>query len=484
MGGRNVLVFMSDEHARGALGCYGHPLVKTPNLDRLAGQGMRFDRAYTPSPVCVPARAAFATGRHVFDTRCWSNAQPYHGQLQGWGHRLIEAGHEVVSIGKLHYRDRADPNGFSREILPLHVRGGQGFIQGLLRRDYHVFADTAHFVEEIGPGGDPYTTFDEAVCSAAVRWLEDAGSARRDKPWVLFVSFVRPHYPLTCPKDFYDLYPPEAVGAPRFAGREKEFAHPVLSAFRTYYDYDDHFDPQTRQIARASYYGLCSFVDDLVGKVLAALEESGQSGETSVLYTSDHGEMNGDHGLWTKMVMYEEAVGIPMILSGAGAPAGSCATNVSLIDVHQTILEAAGVPLGAADEALPGRSLYDIAAGAEAERDAFSEYHDGGAITGFFMLRHDRWKYIYYPNFAPQLFDMEVDPLEENDLGASLEHAEVRARCHARMAAIGDPEGLNERAFADQAERIAELGGVEAIRDTPAFDFTPVDEVIAEAGLA
>ena len=243
-----------------------------------------------------------------------------------------------------------------------------------------------------------------------------------------------------------------------------------------YYDYDDHFDDHTRLVGRASYYGLCSFVDDLVGKVLGALEEAGRAGDATILYTSDHGELIGEHGLWTKMTMYEESAAIPLILAGAGVPRGLSATPVSLVDVHPTVLEAAGLPLTAADRALPGRSLLEVARRPDAERAVFSEYHDAGAITGFLMLRHGRWKYICYPGFAPQLFDLEADPGEIHDLGLSAAHANVRAACHETMCTqLGDPDEINARAFADQAERIAELGGVEAICNTQAFDFTPVE---------
>ena len=473
MPARNVLIVMADEHARGALGCYGHPLVQTPALDRLAATGTRFTRAYTPSPVCVPARAAFASGRQVFQTRCWSNAQPFHGQIPGWGQRLIADKHDVVSIGKLHYRSAADDNGFSDEIMPLHVRDGVGFTHGLLRRQHHQF-ETAHFADNIGPGDDAYTDYDRRVAAEAVKWLNKETAAARAKPWVLFVSFLRPHYPLTCPKEFYDLYPLERVTLPRFAGAATEYANPVLAAFRSYFDYDDHFDDHGRRVARASYYGLCSFVDDLVGQILSALEASACAHDTAVLYTSDHGELIGEHGLWTKMAMYEEAVAIPLILSGAAAPRGVSATPVSLIDGQNTILEAAGVGLSEAERALPGRSLYDIAEAPDTERAVFSEYHDGGAITGFFMLRSGRWKYIHYPGFAPQLFDLDADPCEQTDLGLSAAHATVRARCLAEMCRIGDPEQINTQAFADQARRIEELGGADAILAREAFDFTPV----------
>lgn len=481
MGSRNLLIVMADEHAREGLGCYGHPAIQTPNLDKLAARGTRFTRAYTPSPVCVPARAAFATGRYVSQTRCWSNAQPYHGQIPSWGHRLIDAGHEVVSVGKLHYRSTADDNGFFREIVPLHCRNGVGWVQGLLRRQHHVF-DTAHFAEEIGPGEDPYSEYDRNVCAKAVDWLREDGAAKRDKPWMLFVSFLRPHYPLTCPREYYDLYPLDRIEPPRFDGRAIEYANPVMAAFRAYYDYDDHFDARSRTVARASYYGLCSFVDALVGELLAALEQSGRADDTTVLYTSDHGELIGAHGLWTKMTMHEESAGIPLIMAGAGVPSGVCDTPASLIDIYPTVLEAASLTPSAEDKALPGRSLFALARKPNPERPIFSEFHDGGAITGFFMLRLGRWKYIHYPGFAPQLFDLDSDPQERHDLGLSDRHADVRGHCLREMQeALGDPEAINAQAFADQARRIEELGGIEAIRAMETFDFTPVEHQ-AKAG--
>jgi len=466
---------MADEHARGALGCYGHDLVQTPALDRLAAAGTRFTQAYTPNPICVPARASFATGRYSFQNRCWSNAQPYSGQIPSWGHRLIDDGHEVVSIGKLHYRSHEDSNGFSHEIMPLHVRDGIGSIHCLLRRQSHVFG-TESFAQEIGPGEDSYTDYDRRVCAETVNWLKEEATSKRDKPWVLFVSFVRPHYPLICPKEFYDLYPLESVALPRFEGLDKEFTNPALAALRSYFNYDDHFDDHARLVARASYYGLCSFVDGLIANILGALESSGQDRDTAVIYTSDHGELLGDHGLWTKMTMHEGSVGIPMIVSGAGAPVGVSNTPVSLIDIYQTILEAAGAELHEEDITLPGCSLYEIAKAQDnADRVVFSEYHDGGAISGFFMVRCGRWKYIYFPGFAAQLFDLKTDPFEQNDLGNSTAHAEIISDCHRKMTEIADPDVINDLAFADQAKRIEELGGVEAILATEDFDFTPIE---------
>jgi choline-sulfatase len=198
----NLLIILSDEHQREALGCYGHPLVQTPNLDRLAARGTRFTNAYTPSPICVPARASLATGRHVHQIGCWSSAEPYHGQVPSWGHRLIEAGHRVVSIGKLHYRATEDSNGFDEEILPLHVVDGVGWPRGLLRKDPPPFESARDLAAEIGPGETSYTDYDRRIAAAAVEWIKANGRPAGDRPWVLLVSFVSPHFPLVAPPDF------------------------------------------------------------------------------------------------------------------------------------------------------------------------------------------------------------------------------------------------------------------------------------------
>jgi len=476
--GRNFLVIMMDELARDGMGCYGGAGI-TPHMDKLAASGTRFSNAYTPSPICVPARAAFQSGRYVFQNRCWTNAQPYFGEPEGWAHRLKAEGHETVSIGKLHYRSSDDDNGYMREIEPLHVSGGIGWVHGLLRREDATCFDTSGFVKGAFPGNDSYSDYDRRVRDASVKWLTDAGTADREKPWAAFVSFLRPHYPLTCPKEYLDLYDPDTLPPIRFEGAEKEYRHPVIQANRSYNDYDDHFeDDFQRNLARACYFGLCSFVDDLVGDVLKALEDSGQAENTIVVLTADHGDMNGHKGLWTKMVMYEDSAGIPLILSGPGVAAGAvCNTQASLIDVHRTALDACGVAPSAQDQAIHSKSLMDLAAAPDDEtRAVFSEFHDGGSITGYMMLREGRWKYIHYPGFPPQLFDLENDPFETEDLGLTAAHADIRRHLLSRMKfEFTDPDEINRMCFADQAARIEELGGIEGIYARGNYDFTPVE---------
>jgi choline-sulfatase len=472
MSNLNVLFLFSDEHRRDALGCYGHPLLKTPNLDVLASRGTRFSNAYTSSPICVPARASMAAGEYVYTTRCWSNAQAYQGEPQSWGHRLQSQGHRVDSIGKLHYRAKEFDNGFDNEILPLYIQNGLGWIKGLLRNHESVL-DCSGYAQDIGPGENSYTDYDLGVTREACDWLGNRQNTGGEKPWALFVSWLRPHYPLTCPAEFYDLYPLDGLDKARFTSPEQMPRHPVLKTIAHNFNYDKYFTEQTRQIARASYYGLCSFLDHQVGRVMAALEASGQAQNTLIIYTSDHGDHNGDRGLWTKMTLYDESAAVPMILAGPGIPENKVvATLASLVDIYPTILGAVGADDD--NKQRPGIALQSLANQGDFDRPILSEYHDGGSPTGMFMLRNQRWKYNYYPGYTPELFDMQEDPDELTDLATSEAHADTLLDCHRQILTLVDPEAANTLAFADQAAKIEELGGIEAVLNADEFDFTPV----------
>jgi choline-sulfatase len=471
----NTLLIMSDEHSREILGCYGNRLVRTPHLDRLARRGTRFTNAYANSPVCVSTRASIATGRYVHQTRCWDGAHPYDGSIPGWGHHLIDAGHQVVSVGKLHYRSTQDANGFKEEIMPLHVLGGIGDLLCLSRRDPLRYAACAEYARDIGPGESPYTEYDRKITAAACDWLRREPARHADNPWVLFVSFVSPHYPLIAPPAFYKLYDGVPMPAPRRYEQAERPRHPVIDAMARLLNYDDYFDPQRVGIALASYYGLCSFLDDNIGQVLSALQESGVADSTRVIYSTDHGDCLGNRGLWGKSVMYEESVAIPLLMQGAGIPeARSHATAVSHVDLYQTIIEAAGERLTPEEAMLPGRSLLGMVNGAVHERAVLSEYHDAGSVTAMFMVRVDRWKYVHYVGHQPQLFDLETDPREDRDLGTHADYEDVRHACEAKLRQLLNPEAVNKQAFSDQEALMAKYGGREAIKQRGDFGYSPV----------
>ncbi len=471
----NLLFILSDEHQRDVTGCYGNPVAVTPHIDRLAANGVRFTNAYTTCPICVPARGSLATGRWVFQCKAWDNAAPYHGEIPSWHHRLRDAGHRVVSIGKLHFRATADDNGFSEEILPLHVLDGIGDLIGMLREPPPVRGSMPALAASAGPGACHYNDYDRDITAAACRWLAEAGRRRPERPWALFVSLVRPHFPLTPPPEFFALYHPDRMPMPRLYGGGGEPLHPVVKALRGVMSYDDHFaDAAAVRRAIAAYYGLVSFLDDNIGRILGALAEAGLAASTRVIYTTDHGDNLGNRGLWGKSVMYEESTAIPLVMAGPGVAAGKAVdTPVSLVDVYRTALEAVGCPVPAEDAGLPSQSLWRIAAGARPERTVLAEYHAAGSITGSFMIRHGRWKYIHHVGYRPELFDLEADPGETRDLAERPDMAGVAAECAAVLRRICDPDAVSAEAFADQRRRIAAHGGADAIKRRGDYSYTP-----------
>ncbi len=469
----NLLVILDDEHQRGILGCYGDPLAQTPNLDRLAARGSTFLNAYTPSPICVPARASLHTGRHVHQIGAWDSAQPYRGEIRSWAHRLRDAGHEVLSVGKLHFRSVQDDNGFTREIEPLHVKGGLGWVRALLREDPPLSTDCYDYAEEVGGGETSYTAYDRRIAAAAAAALRARRGQRQ--PFAMFVSFVSPHFPLIAPEDFYRQFADRPLPPPDLY-RTQGPRHPVIERLVAALPYDERFTPALVARARAAYYALVAFVDAQIGEVLRGLEESGAAETTTVVFSSDHGDSLGNHSLWAKSTMYEHSAGVPLILAGPGVPAGRrVATPASLIDVYPTVLQAAGLAPDDEEQALPGRSLIELAqAPDDPLRPGFSEYHDGGSITGFFLLRLGRWKYVHYVGYPPELFDLESDPQEARDLGQDADFARERAACEAALRRIVDPEAANAAAFRDQAVMIERLGGEAAVRATADFGYTPL----------
>lgn len=471
----NFLIIMSDEHQARAMGCAGHPFVKTPNLDKLAARGMRFTDAYTPSPICVPARASFATGRYPHQNRLWDNAMPYVGNPKGWGHALQDKGVPVESIGKLHYRDASDPAGFDAQHIPMQVVNGVGMVWASIRKEDERIPPPGNgrmLGEFIGPGTSKYTEYDASVTRRTTQWLKERAASGGDRPWCLYVGLVAPHFPLVVPQEFFDLYPPDRLPDVKLHPNTGYERHPWVEKQNAPMDSESQFkSPEERLQAIAAYYGLCSWMDHNVGQILSALEDAGTAEDTTIVYTSDHGDNVGARGLWGKSNFYQESVQIPMIMAGPDIPKGTCDTPVSLLDLSKTIARHFGADIDAADGT---RCLKDIAAQpAQKDRPILSEYHAVGAVSGGFMLRKGRWKLNYYVGFPSELFDLEADPEELSDLAGDAAHVATLAEMEAALREICDPEAVDALAFADQAAMIQRYGGREAAVKLGAPGATP-----------
>ena len=463
---RNFLFILSDEHDPRYMGCSGASWMHTPHLDALARSGTRFPNAYTPSPICVPARAGLATGHWTHTHGYWDNAIAYEGRWSSWHHRLAQGGVRVESIGKLHFRGKDDPTGFQAQHEPLHILDGIGLVWGSVRDPLPATRGRSPIFDELGAGESSYNRFDARVTDLACDWLKQRGQEQGGddpQPWALFVGLVAPHMPLVVPQAWLDLYPADRI--PDFkrlpAGARR---HPWIERLKQHWDHDAMLrDDAQRQLARACYFGLVSFMDSQVGSLLATLEAQGLRDSTTIVYTSDHGDNLGARGLWNKSTLYRESTSIPMIVAGPGIPTGAVReTHANLVDIYPTALDACGLERLPEERDLPGASLLDLARQDDDRvRLGFSEYHAVGSESSAFMLAREGYKYHHYVGHEPELFHLDSDPEELHDLAADPRHQPVRQAFEAALRALLDPLEVDRRAKRDQNNLIARFGGRE-----------------------
>lgn len=474
---KNLIVFLTDNHARSMLGAAGHAIIQTPNLDRLAGDGVRFENAYCVSPLCCPSRAALATGRYPHDTGYWDNSLAYDGRIATWQRRVRDQGHQVTAIGKLHYRSGDVDNGFSEEIVPLHIVDGKGALIALLRATPEgVPPRQGHrkIYEQSGIGLADYQIYDRQITEHAVAWLEQHGRAH-DKPWVLLVSYASPHPPFSVPERFWNMYPLDQVPMPVQWRKADQPQHPAVQYLSWMNSFADEFEEDFIRRVVAGYCGLISVVDEHVGTVLAQAENLGLMRDTRVIYTSDHGEAAGHHGIMGKANHYEHALGVPLLIAGAGVPAGKVVGQISShVDLFATIVEAVGAELVEEDASLPGQSLWPAIGGAGTMRSAFAEYHAMGARNAGFALRQGRYKLIYHVGMPRQLFDLAADPMEERDLMLDQPHHPTADELEAQLRRIVDPEAVDRRAKADQLAHAGAFGGIAEVAKAGVFSASPI----------
>ena len=472
----NQIIIIADEHARSALGCYGHPIVRTPNLDALAQRGTRFTDTYCNSPICVPSRASFATGRPVFELGNWDNASPYTGTVPSWAHKLRDAGQEVVSIGKLHYRNELDDTGFSHQINPMHLYEGIGDLRSLLRDPLPPPRKQSKNATLLGPGSSTYISYDLEITDATVKWLHEAGLNRGRAPWTLFVSLVCPHPPYIAPPEFFANYDPALMPLQKGNRSGDPAPHPWIAAMRGACNDDDFFTPESRRLAIANYYGMCTFNDRNVGRILEALAAAGLDTSTRIIYTSDHGETLGTWGIWGKMTCYDESATVPLIVAGPDVAAGHVVhTPTSLLDLYPTLLDGAGLNVPASAGALRGASLYELLQRPDdLSRPVFCEYHAHSSPSAALMLRRGRYKLIHYHGYTPELFDLFSDPDEIRNLSADPAYSGLVDELSSELHRIVDPAALDQRVKFEQAKKIIESGGREAILARGIYQGSPV----------
>jgi choline-sulfatase len=448
---KNLLFIFSDQHAQRVARCYGDAIAETPHLDRLAREGVTFDNAYCPSPLCVPSRMSALTGRWPHRQECWTGRDMLRSDIPAWTHGLGAAGYRPTLVGRLDAVGPDQLHGYADRLVGEHSPNWPGIdwepqmgvLAGANEPDPRSLRKT-------GAGMSIYQLKDCDATDAAVGWIRNNARerAQADGGFCLTVGYMLPHPPYVADADAYRRYVGR-VPPPRLRPSEPE--HPYLAWWRRHRGIDvvtaDRVDS-----ARAAYWALVHRLDEMVGSVIDALEAIGLLDETLVVYSSDHGDHLGERGLWWKHTFYDESAKVPLIMRFPDVlPAGERRRQVvNLTDLSQTFLEAMGAP------PLPGadaRSLWTIARDGSAPWDdtTFCEYctdpipeWNGRAVQQR-MIRSERWKLVDYDSEPVQLFDLESDPFEEHDLATDADHAEIRAKLLARLYAGWDAADIAAR---------------------------------------
>ena len=500
----NVLFIIADQLTPFVVGAYGNPAVKTPNLDRLAASGVRFDAAYTPSPLCAPARAAMMTGRHASRIGAFDNSSLLPADQPTFAHYLTNAGYECVASGKMHFIGPDQLHGFNRRLTTNIYPADFSWTRSRAWEDKPV-----SFPDRLGPAyvagnrnnehgmgarrWNWHLEYDERTHAQALEFLRrhrlddwyrgtpasqaNGGAGRR--PFFLTVSYHHPHQPFQVPKRYWDMYedveiplPETPEGMERFWSKLDSWLH-----YSHGLNARNVTDPENLKLMHRCYYGLVTYIDTLVGELMGELEDQGLAESTLVVFTSDHGEMLGARGMIQKRCFYERSARVPLIFRFPdGRGAGPVVRKpVSLIDLLPTFAALAKYPASAL-YAHDGISLLPVIGGKTIQdRTVFSEQHADGVYAPCFMARRGQYKYIYIHGHAPQLFDLESDPEEWTNIAGRAEVANVEAKLRGDLLQAFNPDQIDREVRAS-AERRLIIDPAMKINET-SWDHEPREDV-------
>jgi choline-sulfatase len=450
----NILIIMVDQLTGTLFQDGPADFLHAPNLRRLADHSLRFANAYTASPLCAPARAAFMAGCLPRRTKVYDNASEFAADIPTYAHHLRRAGYYTALSGKMHFVGPDQMHGFEErlttDIYPADFGWTPDYRKPGERIDwwYHNMGSvTGAGVAEI----TNQLEYDDDVAHHSVQKIYDLSRGLDARPWCLTASFTHPHDPFVARRKYWDLYndapeiePPEALPYKEMDPHSQRLM--------------DACDWRGMEVtaanirrARQGYFANISYVDDKIGEIFAALEATRQ--EAIVVFTSDHGEMLGRHGLWFKMSFLEGSARIPLMISAPNLDPQTIETPVSLIDICPTLCDLAGIE---PDQYLPftdGISLLPLATGTPRDEPVAMEYAAEGTVTPMIALRMGAWKYIHCPADPDQLFDLANDPDEAENLATDPRAAEVLAHFQTLTEDRWDLPAYDAEVRASQARR-------------------------------
>ena len=458
----NVLILMSDQHKRSCMGAYGDAVAHTPNLDALAARSVRFTDAYCTNPVCTPSRASLLTGLYTHNHGSLNNSTPLAPEHKTIAHHFARAGYFTGLVGKMHFVD-AQTHGFEYRVdfndwwqylgpktkLYADELGRPNSGSGLPQIDdlWRDFGDPWKGTRELDGRAGPVAVggvsqiperdhFDNFVARESVRFLKNYGA--REQPFLLFCSFLKPHDPFMPAARFASMFRASDMKLPRTWGKvdlakaPREIRQSIENNTPT---------PELRSAEEARrriafYYANLAQMDDCAGTVLRALGDLGLDRNTLIVYTSDHGEMLGEHGLWQKFEFYEGSCGVPLLIhTPGGSAARACRVPVSQVSLLPTLGELCGVPVGAP---LDGTSFAAQVRQPEtrtAPGPIFAEYNLGNPQEKY-MIRDGDFKLTYWTHDISELYNLRDDPEEMTNLANRPEHRMKIAELTRKVLAL------------------------------------------------
>ncbi|MDE0079685.1 MAG: sulfatase-like hydrolase/transferase [Caldilineaceae bacterium] len=434
----NILFLFSDEHSYRCLslldGTTGEP-VNTPTLDSLAENGAFFSSAYCQSPLCTPSRICLLTGRSPMTSGGWANGSYLRPEIPTMPSVFGEAGYTTCLVGKMHLGGTNQMAGFAHRPYG-DLTGGTGHQRDPLSMSEGGF-DMRSRTADAGMTEIPESALQEQVIvRETVSFLREQSAAEPDRPWCLCASFSRPHFPLTAPGRFLNRYWPEGVSPPKVGRTGDSAFHPMTVGMAKGFRTEEVTEPEMMK-ARAAYFACVDYLDEILGDLLHLMERDGLLENTVIVYTSDHGEMAGEHGMWWKNSWHEAAARVPLIIQTPAQRRGDSSgarldTPVSLADLFPTLCGLADIE---APEGLEGRDLSEaVTTGAEIPAEPVfvdNPLPRWGEGSEHRVVRMGQHKFVRFRGMRPHLlFDLEADPLEQRNLlesGTETEHAVGRS---------------------------------------------------------
>ena len=455
---QNILVVMADQLSALALGCYHNADVKSPHIDRLAEEGVLFDSAYSSSPLCTPARYAFMTGQNISACAGYDNAAYMPATMPTFAHYLRLMGYRTCLSGKMHFVGPDQLHGFEDRVTTDIYPADFGWIPDWENADERIDL-WYHNMSSVKQAGVASITnqlaYDDEVGAQAMRVLYDHARSEDERPLCLVASFIHPHDPYATRQKYWDLYDDTDIALPTVSRPSQQDAHNARLEKVIALDAVDLSEQEIIN-ARRAYYGNVSYVDEWLGRLRATLDDCGMADNTTILFTADHGDMLGEFGLWYKMSFREWSNRIPMIVHQPQRFSPRRVSNpVAQVDVLPTLIDiAADAGAGPRPEPidpLQGRSLLPLCDGdAGNDPDAcVSEYLAEGTSAPMLMIRRGQYKYITCSTDAEQLFDLENDPHELENL---TQHG-MLDRFRQEAADYWDSDAVRERVIKDQKRR-------------------------------